>query len=211
MSKKTELINLFMEYKSRYEAVYVQVTEINRNPAYTELGREQAVRRTMDGFAPTVQLYHDKVVNVINAGLDRLAETWKKSSAGKLLDSGYQAGLSNVIKMLEIGAIREREDIQNIIDTYAGDFNALSVIAEILKNSGDEVLRSYASLVPEDNREKNRRLLNQLRENVDIHINLNTLQNTASFDRGLTSVSMGIDGMSTFVRDRLGDNLELLN
>ena len=45
MSKKIELINLFKEFKNRYETVQAQVAEIQRNVAYTEIGREQAVKQ----------------------------------------------------------------------------------------------------------------------------------------------------------------------
>lgn len=130
MSKKTELINLFAEYKKHYETIQAQVIEINGSLAYTEIGRQQAIQQLLEDFQPTVKLHHDQAVQIINDGLDGLAEKWKNSSAGKLLDGGYQAGLANIIKMLEMGVIRERDDIQNIIDTYAGDFNALAMIAE---------------------------------------------------------------------------------
>lgn len=215
MSKKTELINLFTEYKSRYEKVQAQVTEINNSLAYTEIGREEAVKKVIEGFDPTVQLYHDKSVDLIDTALDALAEKWKKSSAGKLTDSGYQAGLANVIKMLEMGVIAGEDDVINIIDTYRGDFNALAVIRKILLNSKDETLKSYAALVPKDNRERNKELLTQLKGNVNEYININTIQAVHKswnlFNQGLSSVSMSMSGMAEFVQDRLGDNLELLN
>lgn len=118
MSKKTELINLFKEFKNRYETVQAQVEEIRKSEAYTEIGREQAITQLLDGFAPTVQLYHDKAIAAIDQGLEGLAEKWKKASAGKLFDAGYQAGLANVVKILEMAAITEKEDVKNIIDTY---------------------------------------------------------------------------------------------
>ena len=88
MSKKTELINLFTEYKSRYEKVQAQVTEINKSLAYTEIGREEAVKKVIEGFGATVQFYHDKSVDLIDTALDALAEKWNKSIAGNLTDSG---------------------------------------------------------------------------------------------------------------------------
>lgn len=170
--------------------------------------------KLLDNFEPIVQQDHDEAVKIINQGLEALATVWKNSSAGKLTDSGYQAGLSNVIKALELGAIREKDDIQNIIDTYAGDFNALAMIKKILKNSNDETLVLYASMVPEDNRDKNKRLLNQLKGNVDTYMNVNALKNASkawnSFNQGLTGVSASMDSMAEFVETKLGDDLELL-
>lgn len=132
MSKKTELINLFKEFKNRYETVHIQADEIRRNVAYTEIGREQAMKQLLDSFAPTVQLYHDKAIAAIDQGLEGLAEKWKKGSTGKLFDAGYQAGLTNVVKMLEMGAVTEKEDVRNIIDTYLGDYSALALIKAVL-------------------------------------------------------------------------------
>ena len=204
MSKKTELINLFKEFKNRYETVQAQVAEIQRNVAYTEIGREQAVKQLLDSFAPTVQLYHDKAIAAIDQGLEGLAERWKKSSTGKLFDAGYQAGLANVVKMLEMGAVTEKEDVQNIIDTYTGDHSALALIKTVLVKSENIALKDYDLLIPADNREYNRRLLGQLRDNVDQSMNIYT------FNQGLIGVPMSIDGMIQFVTDRLGDNLELI-
>lgn len=204
MSKKTELINLFKEFKNRYETVQAQVAEVQRNIAYTEIGREQAVKQLLDSFAPTVQLYHDKAIAAIDQGLEGLAERWKKGSTGKIFDAGYQAGLTNVVKMLEMGAVTEKEDVKNIIDTYTGDYSALALIKTVLVKSEHASLKDCALLIPADNREYNRRLLGQLRDNVDQTMNIYT------FNQGLASVSMSIDGMIQFVTDRLGDNLELI-
>lgn len=204
MSKKIELINLFKEFKNRYETVQAQVAEIQRNIAYTEIGREQAVKQLLDSFAPTVKLYHDKAIAAIDQGLEGLAERWKKGSTGKLFDAGYQAGLTNVVKMLEIGAVTEKEDVQNIIDTYTGDYSALALIKTVLAKSENFSLKDCALLIPADNREYNRRLLGQLRDNVDQTMNIYT------FNQGLASVSMSMDSFVQFVTDRLGDNLELI-
>jgi hypothetical protein len=204
MSKKTELINLFKEFKNRYETVQAQVEGVRKNVAYTEIGREQAVKQLLDGFAPTVLLYHDKAIAAIDQGLEGLAERWKKGSTGKIFDAGYQAGLSNVVKMLEMGAVTEKEDVQNIIDTYMGDYSALALIKTVLVKSENIALKDCALLIPADNREYNRRLLGQLRDNVDQNINIYT------FNQGLASVSMSMDSFVQFVTDRLGDNLELI-
>ena len=200
MSKKTELINLFKEFKNRYETVQAQVAEVQRNIAYTEIGREQAVKQLLDSFAPTVQLYHDKAIAAIDQGLEGLSERWKKGSTGKLFDAGYQAGLTNVVKMLEMGAVTEKEDVQNIIDTYTGDYSALALIKTVLAKSENIPLKDCALLIPADNR----RLLGQLRDNVDQTMNIYT------FNQGLASVSMSMDSFVQFVTDRLGDNLELI-
>jgi len=213
MSKKTELIKAFKDYKTRYEAVQAKRGEIDKSTLYTPEGRADAIEKLLADFAPTVQMYHDKAVEIIDTGLVALAEKWKKSSTGKLMDSGYQAGLSNVIKMLELGTVQGRDDLQNIIDTYAGDFNALAVIKKVLENSGNKVLQDV--LMPEDNREKNKQLLTQLRGNIDRNISNETLKSFSkewnAFNQGFVDVSVSMDSMAEFVETRLADDLELLD
>lgn len=215
MNKKAELIKVFKEYKVTYETLQAQVQEINKSESYTQVGREAAVSKLLGEFAPVVEMYRNRAIDIIDTGVDALAEKWRKNSTGKLMDSGYQAGLANVMKMLEMGAVKEREDIKNIIDNYAGDFNALAVLREILLKSKNKALHECVSLVPLDNREKNKELLAQLKGNVHKYINISAVQSVSRswnmFNQGLTSVSMSMDSMAQFVQDRLGDNLELMN
>lgn len=213
MSKKTELIQTFKGYKARYDALHVKKLEIDSSLLYTPEGKKEAITKLFEDFLPTVQKYHDNAATIIDKCMEELAEKWKQGSAGKLMDIGYQSGLSNVIKMLELNAIQEKEDLQNIIDAYAGDFNALSVIERVLKKNKNELLNDVT--IPKDNREENKRLLNQLRKNVDSYISIESLHSSSkawnTFNQGHTDVSTSMDSMSEFIEKRLGDDLELLN
>lgn len=214
MSKKTELIQIFSEYKRKYEELQLQVDNISKSEAYTEQGKAEEIKRIVDGFAPTVQIYHDMAATLIEKATNELASKWKNNSVSKLLDSGYQAGLSNVIKMFEVGAITTKDDISSILETYQGDFNAMAVISKMISNSNDENVRNCSFLVPADNREKNKQLLSQLRNNVDAYINVGNLTSDVKswnrFNQGLSGVSMSLVSMSEFVNTRLGDDLELV-
>lgn len=208
MSKKTELIKVFKDYKEKYEILQGEVQKVNQNTELTPEGRENAISRLYEYFNSIATPYHDKAVELIDKGLAALTETWKKNSIGKLTDGGYQAGLSNMIKMLELGTIREAEDLQNIVDTYREDFNAVAVIQNIVASKG-----ITGVVFPVDNREKNRKLLNQLKENVDRYINTERAKSdsNASFNQGLTDTPASMDSMAEFIETRLGDDLELLN
>ncbi len=210
MSKKTELIKVFKDYKGKYEIIQGEVQKVNQNTELTPEGRENAISRLLERFNSIVTEHHDKAVELIDKGLTTLAETWKKNSAGKLADGGYQAGLSNVIKMLELGTIQSTEDLQNIVDAYKEDFNAMAVIKTIATKKGIDGV-----IFPVDNRERNRQLLNQLRGNVDLYINNERLKSISrtwnTFNQGTTNVSISMDSMAEFVDTRLGDNLELLS
>lgn len=210
MSKKTELIKVFKDYKGKYEILQGEVQKVNQNTELTPEGRENAISRLLEYFNSVVTSHHDKAVDIIDKGMVALTETWKNNTTGKLTDSGYQAGLSNVLKMLELGTIQSTEDLQNIVNTYKDDFNAVAAIENMIKAKG-----IIGVTFPVDNREKNRQLLNQLRGNVDLYINNERLKSISrtwnTFNQGTTDVSVSMDSMAEFVDTRLGDNLELLS
>lgn len=209
MSKKSELINVLTGYKSQYESIQTQILNINQSTAYTEAGREQAINKIVAGFEPTVQQCHDKAIFIIDSGLEALQSKWRTASAGKLSDTGYQMGLANVIKMLEADAIHDREDMQNIINIYKGDFNALATIANLIQSGSHSM--EFIGLIPKDNREYNKRLINQLRGNIDNHIDPYTIQHIAKAYNSLgSSVSMSLDSMIDFLNTRFNDALELV-
>lgn len=45
MSKKRELIDVFMEFKGKYENIQSQVLQIMSSADYTQTGKEQAIER----------------------------------------------------------------------------------------------------------------------------------------------------------------------
>ncbi len=211
MSKKADLIKLFGEYKNRYNTVLAKLTEIRNSDAFTPTGKEQAINKLMEEFKPTAHLYHDKAIEAIDGGLAGLQAKWRANSSGRLSDAGYQLGLGNVLKMLEAGAIRERDDMQNIIDTYKDDYNAMATIKSLISKSSQTM--DFIGIIPVDNREYNKKLLMDLRNNVDLDINpgMATMGfNTGNSFLGTSSVSMAMDSMADFVNTRLADDLSLI-
>lgn len=212
MSRKTELIQLLEQYRKQYVTLQKQVAEARGNTAYTEEGRGQVITKLLDSFSPTAAQCHDRVVGLVDSGLAAMSEKWRQGSTGKIQDAGYQAGLANTIKMLEMGVIREKEDIQNIIDSFTGDFNALAVIRKVLEQSTDEAISGCAMMVPKDNREQTRRLLGQLKNNMDRDISIQAACDAlhTQYNQDFDPVPLGIGGMLQFITDRLDENLELL-
>lgn len=211
MSKKAELIKLFQEFKDRYVTVQTKVTEISQSDAYTQIGKEETIKRTLEEFKPTIQLYHDKAIAAIDNGLTALMEKWKSNSAGRLKDAGYQIGLGNVIKMIESGAIHDKDDMENIIDTYKDDYNAIATIGNILSKNSET--REMIYMLPVDNREHNKKLLGDLRNNVDLHMNPSMAEmglNTGYPLLGASSTALSMDSMAEFVNSRLADDLSLI-
>ena len=201
MSKKTNLINIFKEYNTKHENILSRINEIKTSTDFTPTGAEKTVNEIISKFESTATQYHDKAVSLIDEGLKGLYDKWKAGSSGKLSDSNYQIGLANTIKMIEVGAITEVEDFKNIIEVYKDDFNAVATIRNLLKSDNPKYIE-LSMLIPKDNREYNKKILNDLRNNVDVNINPHTISNYTS---------MALDGMIQFVNDRLGENLELIS
>ncbi|WP_066715702.1 hypothetical protein [Clostridium sp. Marseille-P299] len=211
MSKKSELIQVFKEFKDRYNTVQEKVTEVQKSDAYTDIGRERTIGKIMEEFKPIIQLYHDKAITIIDSGLAALLEKWKANSTGRLADTGYQIGLGNVIKIIESGAIHDREDMQNIIDIYKEDFNAMAAIRNILSKSPQNL--EFLGLIPLDNREYNKKLLGDLKNNVELQMNHGMTVsgiNTVYTFLGTSSTSMSMDSMADFVNTRFADDLSLI-
>lgn len=214
MSKKTELINVLSAYKADYESIQKIITDIKQDMNYTEAGKKDKIEHILSRFEPNVRAYYDKAIAIIDSGLEALSVKWKQNSTGKLLDGEYQTGIANILKMLEMGVLKNKEDIQNIINAYKDDFITLATIKEMLSKSNNETLWECALLIPQDMREENKRLIGSLRENIRRYFNFSTVKNSlnAAYGIGMTygDIPLGLDGSIQFITDRLGDNLELL-
>lgn len=200
MSKKTDLINIFNTYNTKHEDILSKIDSINNNIELTDVGAEKRINDIIVAFQPVATQYHDKAISIIDDGLNSLEDKWKANTAGRLSDSNYQIGLANTIKMIESGAITNQEDFKNIIDVYKDDYNALATIRNLITSSDFKYI-SLAMLIPKDDREYNKKLLNDLRNNVDVNINPYTINN---------QISMSLQSMAEFIQNRLGDNLEVI-
>ena len=210
MSKKTELIGEIQKFKSAYEVLEKNIRDKRESGSYTDLGLQQETTRLLNSVEESIQNTHDRLANLVDRGLEALENSWKAATTGHLMESGYQGGLSAAIKMLELEAVTDKRDVMNLIETYEGDYNAMAVLKKVLLNSQNEQLRSYAMEIPKDYRGDTRRLLGSLRRNIDEHINIYAVAEAVKGqDQGFTSLSLALEGMIVFVRDRLGDDLQV--
>ena len=99
--------------------------------------------------------------------------------------------------MIEAGAITNQEDFKNIINTYKDDYNALATIENLLGLDHPEL----AVLIPKDNREYNKKALNDLRNNIERYISPFSIRD---------SLTMNLDGMINFIKTRLKDDLTII-
>ena len=101
MSRKTELLNQLQSFKTAYETLETNIGEKRESGLYTEIGIEREINRLLSEISVSVQNMHDRMIETVARGLERLEEKWKAATTGRLADAGYQSGLANAVKMLE--------------------------------------------------------------------------------------------------------------
>lgn len=199
MSKKSELVNVIKSYKGKQEEFKNKIMEISKVQELTPIGVEKRINELAAPFEAVAQNAHDKAIEILERGIEALEKKWRDNSTGKLKDSNYQIGLANTIKMIETGAINNREDFKNIIEVYKDDYNALATIKNLL-GTGEDKLELY-TLIPKDNREYNKKALNNLRNNIESYVNPFNIKD---------SLTMNLEGMIVFINTRLKDDLTII-
>ena len=199
MSRKSELLNVIEDYKGKQEAFKNNITEISVSTDFTLEGAEKRINELAAQFEVVAQKAHDKAMDILNSGIEALEKKWRDNSTGKLQDSNYQIGLANTIKMIESGAITNREDFKNIIEVYKDDYNALATIRNLLGTDVDKI--GLSMLIPKDNREYNKKLLNGLRNNINDYINPYNIKD---------SLTMALGGTIEFIDTRLKDDFAII-
>lgn len=197
MSKKSELLNVIEGYKRQQELFKSKVTEIESRQYLMQEGKEIEIKKIATPFTEVAQNDQNRALEILNSGIESLEKKWRDNSTGKLTDSNYQIGLANTIKMIETGAITNQEDFKNIINTYKDDYNALATIENLLGLDHPEL----AVLIPKDNREYNKKALNDLRNNIGKYIDPYSIRE---------SLTMSLLGIIDFINTRLEDDLTII-
>jgi len=87
----------------------------------------------------------------------------------------------------------------------------LTTIKNILPKS--EQAMDFVGLIPVDNREKNKQILGQVRNNVDQYINAYRIENAMNSSdafQGASSIVFALDGAIEFANTNLSDDLSLI-
>lgn len=199
MSEKRGLLNVIKNYKGKQESFCNKVNEILKNEASTPKAAEKRVNELSLSFEAVARNLNDRAIRILDRGVEALEKKWRDNSTGKLKDLSYQRGLANTIKMIETGEIANKEDFKKIIEVYKDDYNALETIRNILDTDINK--RDLLMLVPKDNREYNKKALNELRDNIERYINPYSIKD---------SLTINLQGMIDFINTRLKDDLSII-
>lgn len=199
MSKKSELLNVIEGYKRQQELFKEKVNEIESRPYLMQEGKEIEIEKIAIPFKEVAQNYQNRALQILNSGIEALEKKWRDNSAGILLDSNYQIGLTNAMKIIESGAITNQEDFQNIINVYKDDYNALAMLRSLAVNC--EKVYGFSVLIPKDNREYNKKSLNDIKNNIQKYISPYSIRE---------SLTMSLLGIIDFINTRLKDDLTII-
>jgi len=195
MNKKQALLAVFDRMKALIDAYQDEVGKIKTNTDLTQEARDRKIRELMEQKAPTIQALHEEAVKILEDAQASLQDKWKAGSADRLTDAAYQAGISNALKMIEVGAV-DVVGFPDLINVYAEDANVLRAIRLIIeKNYPEELRRRFLELIPADTRTNTLNRLQQVRRDIDDYLNVSALNSHNFGMRWALSARYVYDGL----------------
>ena len=217
MSAKSELIKVLTDYRNAYEQARAQIDQIRKNPDYTEEGKVNLIDPIVTRFTPAVEQARTAAATLIQGvlgALDGFGVVAGMTGGAHLRDAGYQAGLANVLHMLEIGALNA-DEVRRIAKEYEGDYAAIATMRKLCAGRG-WAAAGIMDIFPKDTRERRRQVLLQLMHNIDQYINIAPLKSSGAVkawnaaNHGAPSdIPKLLDGLVTFIDSKLGDDLSM--
>lgn len=197
MSKKSDLKAILTKFKKAAELVNEEIKQVKKSDDYTEQGKQKRInelRCKLDDMATELR---SESLAIMNYSIGEYKNVVNQRTTDRLKDSGYQLGLANTLRVLELGSGgMSEDDIQVLINSYSNDNIAISSIKGLLSKNEKLVNVSY----PVNKIEKNFKLQNQLKSNLDQYINADN-----EYD-GLTGSGMIMDSLLNTV-DNMNDDL----
>ena len=175
MGKKQELMAVFEQMKELISSFQDEADRIRTNTGLTEEARDRRIRELTENNTSAVQALHEKAVKILEDAQTALQDKWKAGSADRLTDAAYQAGITNALKMIEVGAV-DVVGFPDLIGVYAEDANVLRAIRLIIEKTYPENLRrSFLELIPVDTRARTLEKLEQVRRDINDYLNVSAL------------------------------------
>ena len=197
MSKKSDLKAILNKFKKAAELVNEEIKQVKKSNDYTDQGKEKRINELKYRLEDIASELRSESISIMNYSIGEYKNAVNQRTANRLKDSNYQLGLANTLRVLELGSDgMSEEDIQVMINSYSNDNIAISAIKGLLSKNEKLVNISY----PVDKAEKNFKLQNQLKSNLDQYINADNEY------EGLTGTGMIMDSLLNTV-DNMNEDL----
>lgn len=197
MSKKSDLKAILNKFKKAAELVNEEIKQVKKSNDYTDQGKEKRINELKYRLEDMASELRSESISIMNYSIGEYKNAVNQRTANRLKDSNYQLGLANTLRVLELGSDgMSEEDIQVMINSYSNDNIAISAIKGLLSKNEKLVNISY----PVDKAEKNFKLQNQLKSNLDQYINADNEY------EGLTGTGMVMDSLLNTV-DNMNEDL----
>lgn len=134
MSFKTDLLNTYRLYTNKLTDTIQQIEEVTASRSYTISGQQERIEEINKVFLDGATTLRSRALGTIDQAEQSYLAIKKLNAADTLKNGDYQAGLSNVLKILENGTM-DQGDFTNIIDVYKNDSIALQAIKTVVMNN----------------------------------------------------------------------------
>ena len=194
MSIKAELKRVVDQHRKALQEAILQVQNDKDSGQYTPLGIQKQIEEINGSFGATAIKNRETALGLIEQAEKNFTDTNRSHSIKNLHDSGYQEGLSNVVRMLEKGILSEN-DFQTVIEAYKDDSISMRAIKEAVV--GNHENRDLVST-----QDDQQHFFEQLRKNAVKSIAPVSVESNTGALMGLSWILM--------VLDRVDENLLLL-
>lgn len=199
MSKKSDLKALIQKYKAAGDQMSKRISEIKKSNNFTFEYKNQLVQEEKQKLAVLGQQTKEKALQIVKEGMTSISKTARPNAQ----DPNYQLGLSNALKLLELGANNmNKDDIKTLLEPFAGDHIATAAFRGALTNSGMKPMETIG-LLPVDERGNSIKKLQGVENIINDYINPNT-----DWD-GLTGAGIAMYAVDSDI-DNFDDNLNYI-
>lgn len=160
----------------------------------TSQGREKRLNALLDETGNHIEELKKEALEIVDSGMQALKSSWDR----KTVEAYSDAGLSNIVTLINNGAIPTEEELQALMKQYEENPSALEMLKKALDKNG-AVLQS-AHLGAETPKQRTERCIAQLRRNFSERYH----------NRAITDLPTTIEGLRDFLTTRVVDDLTVL-
>lgn len=173
MGRKTDLFTNFDIFRGHIDGYSVERDRIQNSDMMTAKAKDAKIQELNDKYQPVIDHIRDDSLSIIGAAKNSFAEAFQAGTVAKLTNQGYQAGLANVLKMLEMHSISAAYFPQ-IVNAYRDDRAALEAIRAIVDRYDEDMKAGFD--IPGESRQESERLLDMAAADVTEWMTMKTLQ-----------------------------------